>query len=141
MTHLRLTMLLLVAAFAFSACEPFWENDKEGLKKPCSAAPAKMQDPPALPAGFPVATQLSIVSVEKQGPATVATGWMPLKIGPAHDAYSQALQGASGYSITKEEQDAADAEVNFNGNGKSGQVKMIQECKDRTTVTITIRPA
>ena len=62
-------------------------------------------------------------------------------IGPAHDLYSNALKGASGYSITKEEQDAADAEVNFSGNGRSGQVKLLQTCKTRTKVTITIRPA
>ena len=62
-------------------------------------------------------------------------------IGDAHDAYVSAVSGAAGYSVTKEEQDAADAEVNFEGAGQSGQVKLLQTCKTRTTVTITIRPA
>ena len=35
----------------------------------------------------------------------------------------------------------ADAEVNFSGAGNSGQVKLLQTCKSRTNVTITIRPA
>jgi hypothetical protein len=51
------------------------------------------------------------------------------------------VKSAAGYTVTKNEQDVADAEVNFNGAGNSGQVKLLQECKSRTTVTITIRPA
>jgi hypothetical protein len=80
-------------------------------------------------------------AVKKTGPTTVATGYIDQTIGPAHDAYTNAVKGATGYSITKNEQDEADAEVNFAGAGNSGQVKLLQECKSRTTVTITIRPA
>ena len=136
-----LSACLLSAAFALAACEPFSDKDKEGLKKACPAAPAKMRNQPVLPAGFPVASQMSVVSVQNDGPSTVVSGWMPLKIGPAHQAWSSTLKGSSGWTITKEEQDAADSEVNFSGKGKSGQVKMIQECVSRTTVKITIRPA
>ncbi len=135
-----LVTCLVVAAFVLAACEPFWEN-RDALKKPCSVAPAKMQNPPKLPGNFPVPLTMSIVSVQKDGPSTVASGWIPKKIGPAHEAFSDALKGAPGYSISKEEQDALDSEVNFSGNGRSGQVKMVQECVSRTTVTITIRPA
>jgi hypothetical protein len=66
---------------------------------------------------------------------------MEADITGAHDAYVTAVSGAAGYSVTKEEQDAADAEVNFAGAGQSGQVKLLQTCKSRTNVTITIRPA
>lgn len=134
---LCLALLALIAA----ACEPFGDKDKEGLKKACPAEPTHMQSAPALPGGFPDATGMSYENVKKNGPATVATGFMNLTIGPAHQAWSQAIEGASGLSVTKEEQDAADSEVNFSGNGRSGQVKMLQVCKSRTTVTITIRPA
>jgi hypothetical protein len=79
--------------------------------------------------------------VKKSGPSTVATGYINQAIGPAHDAYTNAVKSAAGYTVTKNEQDVADAEVNFNGAGNSGQVKLLQECKSRTTVTITIRPA
>jgi hypothetical protein len=141
MTKTLLALCLLASVVVVSACEPPWENDKEGLKKACAAAPAKMPNVPQLPGNFPLAKQLNVVSVQKDGPATVVSGWMGLKITPAHQAWSNTLGGASGWSITKEEQDAADSEVNFSGNGKSGQVKMIQECVSRTTVKITIRPA
>ena len=135
-----LVTCLVLASFALAACEPFWEN-REALKKPCSAPPAKMQNVPAIPGKFPMPLGMSIVSVQEEGPATVVSGWIQKKIGPAHDAFSNAVKGAPGYSVTKEEQDALDSEVNFSGNGKSGQVKMVQECVTRTTVTITIRPA
>jgi hypothetical protein len=128
-------------ALLVSACEPFGDDDKEGLKKDCGAAPARMASHPTLPGNFPDADGIVYTGVEKDGPSTIASGYLNLTIGPAHQAYSKAVANASGYSVTKEEQDEADSEVNFEGNGKSGQVKMIQSCKTRTNVTITIRPA
>jgi len=129
---------LTVAVLALAACE---DEDKEGLKKACGVAPAALKATPKLPGAFPTAKGVVYTSVSKDGPATIASGYLNDTIGPAHDAYVTAVSGAAGYSVTKEEQDAADAEVNFSGNGQSGQVKMLQSCKSRTTVTITIRPA
>ncbi|HEX4527394.1 MAG TPA: hypothetical protein VH108_11715 [Gaiellaceae bacterium] len=129
----------ILVAFALTACGE--EKDKEGLSKACPAAPQATATAPTLPGNFPDVKGIVYTGVKKDGPSTIATGYLPDTIGPAHDAYVQAVDGASGYSVTKEEQDAADAEVNFAGGGTSGQVKMVQTCKDRTTVTITIRPA
>ncbi|MGZ4353592.1 MAG: hypothetical protein ACXVZ4_08605 [Gaiellaceae bacterium] len=136
-----LALGLSFIALAAAACEPFGDKDKEALKKACPAEPAHMQTAPTLPGNFPTAAGISYEAVTKDGPATVATGFMNLTIGAAHQAWSQAIKGASGFAVTKEEQDAADSEVNFSGNGNSGQVKMVQVCKSRTNVTITIRPA
>jgi hypothetical protein len=141
MTRLRLPVLLAASALLLSACEPFGDKDKEGLKKDCDAPPAQMTSHPTLPGNFPDANGIVYTAVKQDGPSTVASGYLNLTIGPAHQAYSAAIKGASGYSVTKEEQDAADSEVNFEGNGKSGQVKMVQTCKTRTSVTVTIRPA
>ena len=139
----RLGTLALFAALALlvAACEPFGDEDKENLKKDCGAAPTQMTSHPNLPGKFPDAKGIVYTYVKQDGPATVASGYLNLTIGPAHQAYSKAVKSASGYTVTKEEQDAADSEVNFEGNGKSGQVKMVQTCKGRTSVTITIRPA
>jgi len=46
---------------------------------------------------------------------------------------------SAGYEVTKDEEED-DAEVNFSGGSPTSQVKMIQRCKDRTGLTITIRP-
>jgi hypothetical protein len=138
MRRLPLLALLGACLFALSACG---DKDKEGLTKACGTAEPAMSTSPSLPGKFPDAQGMIYTGVKKQGPATVATGYVEQAIGPAHDAFTTAVKGAPGYSITKNEQDAADAEVNFAGAGNSGQVKLLQECKDRTTVTITIRPA
>jgi hypothetical protein len=140
---MRLAATLFLALFSLvaAACEPFGDKDKENLKKACGPAPAAMAAAPKLPGGFPDAPGITYTGVRKDGPATVASGYLEQTIGPAHDAYAQAIRGASGFSVTKEEQDAADAEVNFSGNGKSGQVKLVQACESRTNVTVTIRPA
>jgi hypothetical protein len=129
---------LTVAVLSLTACE---DEDREGLKKACGAAPAAMKTTPKLPGAFPTAEGVVYTSVSKDGPATIASGYLDDTIGPAHDAYVAAVSGAAGYSVTKEEQEEADAEVNFSGAGNSGQVKLLQTCKSRTNVTITIRPA
>ena len=133
---------ITVLALALCACEPFGgEKDKEALKKECPAAPTALQSKPSQLGQFPSAQGISWTGASKKGPSTIGSGYMNLTIGPAHQAWSAALKGANGYSVTHEEQDVADSEVNFSGHGTSGQVKMKQTCKTRTLVTVTIRPS
>jgi hypothetical protein len=139
MRRISVLTLLPVCLFALSACGD--DKEKEGLNRACGITEPALKSVPTLPGPFPAATGMVFTGVKKTGPTTVATGYIEQTIGPAHDAYTNAVKGASGYSITKNEQDAADAEVNFSGAGNTGQVKLLQECKSRTTVTITIRPA
>jgi hypothetical protein len=136
---LTLIPLLAVVALALTACGD--NKDKEALTKACPAAPAALAKAPALPGKFPDAHGITYTGVKKDGPSTIASGYLAAAIGPAHDAYVTAVKNAAGYAVTKEEQDVADAEVNFSGGGNSGQVKLLQTCRDRTQVTITIRPA
>jgi len=135
---LTLPLLLGLASFGLTACG---DKEEEGLKKACPTPAPAMKSPPTLPGKFPGAPGVVYTGIAKSGPATVVSGYLPTAIGPAHDAYAGAIKGASGYRVTKEEQDKADAEVNFAGAGNSGQVKLLQTCKARTRVTITIRPA
>jgi hypothetical protein len=139
---IALILLAVIGAVALSGCEiEAFDKDKKNAKRACGIPTPAMKSVPTLPGRFPSPQGVVYTGVAKSGPATVASGYVEQTIGPAHDLYSNALQSADGYSITKEEQDAADAEVNFSGNGRSGQVKLLQTCKSRTKVTITIRPA
>ena len=137
------TLTLVLLALLLSGCGLLEHFDKErkNLKKACPIPTPAMKSVPTIPGKFPNANGVVYTGIAKSGPTTVVTGYVPLTIGPAHDLYSSTLKNAAGYSITKEEQDAADAEVNFSGNGRSGQVKLLQTCKARTKVTITTRPA
>jgi len=130
--------LLPVLTLALVACD---DKEKEALNRACPIPAPAMKNVPTLPGHFPSAPGITYTGVKKDGPTTVASGYLKEKIGPAHDAYVQTVGSASSYSVTKEEQEEADAEVNFAGAGVSGQVKLLQTCRDRTNVTITIRPA
>ena len=139
MKKVMLIPLVALLVLALAACGD--DKDKEGLSKACPTVPAAMASQPTLPGNFPDAEGITYTGVKKDGPSTVASGYLPDTIGPAHDAYVSAVSNAPGYKVTHEEQDKADSEVNFTGSGNSGQVKLLQTCKDRTEVTITIRPA
>ena len=135
-------LALAPLCLVLTGCDLFGEKDKENLKKACGPAPAALASTPTLPGAFPNAKGLVYTGVKKDGPSTVATGYVAgTTIGDAHTLFSTTLKSAAGYQVTHEEQDVADAEVNFAGHAQSGQVKMVQGCKDRTTVTVTIRPA
>jgi len=135
------TIALASVLFAFTVAACGEDEDKEAVKKDCPAAPAPMTGSHALPGNFPAPSDMVFTSVKKDGPSTVADGYLSGDISDAHTAIADAVKAASGYDVTKEEQDVADSEVNFSGAGNSGQVKMTQTCRDRTNVTITIRPA
>ena len=136
-----LTLAFASTLFAFTLAACGEEEDKEAVNKNCQAAPAAMTGSHALPGDFPAPGDMVFTSLEKEGPSTIAEGYLNGDISEAHKAVGDAVKGASGYNVTKEEQDVADSEVNFSGAGNSGQVKMNQTCRDRTDVKITIRPA
>jgi hypothetical protein len=116
------------------------EKDKEQASKACPHAPTALSGKPSLPAGFPTPSAVTYTSSKKLGPSQVATGYYDGDIDAAFEGYKDALGSAAGYSVTKDEHEAVDAEVNFAGHGSSGQVKLLQRCRDRTSVTITARP-
>ena len=75
-----------------------------------------------LPAKFPTPAKVSYSSSKKVGPSIIVLGFYASgDLIAIHHAYSKALK-AAGYTITHEEQDAADSEVVWKGHGKTGQV-------------------
>ena len=105
MKKLTLSSLVAMFVFALAACGND-DKDKEGLSKACPTAPAAMATAPTLPGNFPDAQGITYTGVKKDGPSTVASGYLPDTIGPAHDAYVTAVTNAPGYKVTHEEQDS-----------------------------------
>jgi hypothetical protein len=118
-----------------SALENEGEPLPAALVRPCSTLP------PANPAttSFPRPHDAHYVRVSRKGPTTVVSGWFDGAVRQAHDAYVSAL-GSGEYLVLHTEVDVADSEVNFSGRSTTGQVKLIQECRSRTVVRVTIRP-
>jgi hypothetical protein len=89
---------------------------------------------------FPDAGQRHLHGPAQGRPSQIVDGYYEGDITEAFGSYKGALEDADGYDVTKDEKEEDDAEVNFEGGGSSGQVKLLQSCEDRTSVTITARP-
>lgn len=138
MIRTGLSLGLLVLAFA-GACGGSAEGE-EAVSKACGPAPAAMSGEPRLPAGFPTPEGVTYTGEEQAGPSTIVGGYREGGIEDAFEAYKDAFEEVD-YEVTQEEREEVDAEVNFAGGGADGQVKLLHECQDRTSVSITIRPA
>ncbi|HEX6699760.1 MAG TPA: hypothetical protein VF101_03440 [Gaiellaceae bacterium] len=130
----------VVLAFAVACGSEKEEKEKAAAGKACAAAPAAMSAEPKLPAGFPTPSEVTYTGEKAAGPSTIVEGYWNGEIDDAFDGYKSAFDDA-GYDVTKDEHEEVDAEVNFSGGSSTGQVKLVQECKDRTTVSITVRPS
>ncbi len=139
MRRCLLIMTLVVGALA-AGCGGGEEKEKEEAGKACGTPPAELSGNPSLPEGFPTPSEVTYTASAKKGPSQVVKGYYDGDIDAAFEGYKDALGSASGYSVTKDEHEEVDAEVNFDGHGSSGQVKLVQECRDRTSVRITARP-
>lgn len=106
----------------------------------CGPAPAALSDSPTLPSGFPTPEGVTYTEAREAGPSTILDGYRESELGDTFDAYRSAFEDA-GYDVTRDEKEENDAEVNFVGGGTDGQVRLRRECADRTTISITIRPA
>ena len=134
----RFALLGMLVLGVAAACGE--EKEKKQAGKACGPAPAAMSgDPKLLPANFPTPSGVTYTSEKNAGPSSIVSGYVAGDVGDAFDSYKQALAGG-GYSVTKDEHEEVDAEVNFSGGNSTGQVKLLQECADRTSVTITARP-
>lgn len=140
MIRQALILATLIVAFA-TACggEEGEEAEREAAAKPCAAAPAAMTGDPTLPTGFPSPSEVTYTGDKESGPSTITEGYWDGDIEDAYDGYKSAFDDA-GYDVTKDEREEVDAEVNFAGGGSTGQVKLVQECEVRTSVSITARP-
>jgi len=136
----RFLMLGLAAAILLSGCGNKGETSSDvGASGDCPAPSPALAQLPTLPEKFPVPDKVTFTETKMAGPSTIVEGYWDGDLTDAFNAWKAAFP-AAGYTVTREEQESADAEVNFDGSGSNGQVKLETECSARTTVKITIRP-
>jgi len=136
----RFALLLVVLTAVPAGCGGDKNEESEGGGQTCSAAPAALPKQPQLATGFPSPSEMTYTEERDIGPSHIVEGYWDGDIESAFEGYKESFDGTD-YSVTKEEREEDDAEVNFAGQGVSGQVKLLQLCKDRTDVTITTRPS
>ncbi|MCU1463769.1 MAG: hypothetical protein JWO37_3844 [Acidimicrobiales bacterium] len=124
-----------IAMVAVTAC-----GKSEGAgSKTCPSPPVSIAAPSGGLAGFPKPTGVVYTTSSNAGPSTIAEGYADADLTTVYNSYASAL-GTAPYGVTKKEHDAHDAEVTFTGSGSTGQVRLGEACKGRTSVKITIRP-
>jgi hypothetical protein len=114
------------------------DKDKEAAGKACGPAPAAMQGNPGLSPGFAQPAEVTYTARSKKGPTTEVDGYFAGDIDKAFDTYKGGFHDP--FTVGHTEHEAVDAEIEFESGVTEGQVKLLQTCKDRTNVALTIRP-
>ena len=134
---------LLMLGLALAACGGESESEKEGERGEAFAPiceMAAMSGATGLPDSFPTTGSVTYVKTEEAGPSVIVEGWVEGELGDVYDDVHQKFED-SDYEITFDEQEEHDAEISFKGDGKSGQVKLADECGEgKVYVRVTARP-
>jgi hypothetical protein len=145
MTRLmRLVALALFSVLVLSACGGESEAEKEREKgKSAFAATCEgtaLSGDVGLPSGFPKPDGVTYLKTSKAGPSNVVDGTYDGDLDDAYDAYEQAV-GDAGYNVLFKEKEEDDAEISYEGGGKTGQIALRDACEnDKLAVHITNRP-
>ena len=135
----RIGVLFVIALTYVGALAACSDEDEGAAGKTCAAAPAAIEAPSGVPGDFPKPTGVVYTKAETAGPSTKVEGYAKAALADVYNSYVAAL-GTAPYGVTKKEKDAHDAEVTFAGSGTTGQVRLGEECKDRASVKLTVRP-
>lgn len=137
--------VLGVAVLALAGCgggsdESGGEAVNEQAKAACEGS--SLSGTPKLPTSFPQVENVTFTQQATQGPTEVVEGYFMGSLQDAYDEYKKELQ-ASGFKILFDEIEDHDSEVSWEGEGRSGQVALREECgqSDKIYVHITNRPA
>ena len=138
--------VLGLVVLAFAGCGGGGEKsaDKGELNEQAQAActGSALSAAPKLPPSFPQVENVTYTQQRTQGPTNVVEGYWEGGLKDAHDEYKKELE-ASGYKILFDELEDRDSEVSWQGERRSGQVALREECgdNDKIYVHITNRPA
>jgi hypothetical protein len=138
--------VLLGAALLVAGCGSKKGTESEPADTAVQAACTGSQLTGALklPPSFPQieAEKVTYTQQRSEGPTSIVEGYFNGSVADAHEEYKKELQ-AAGYKILFDELEDHDSEVSWQGEGRTGQVALREECgdKDKTFVHITNRPA
>jgi hypothetical protein len=93
------------------------EPESEGTKTACKAPAAKKDT--GLPGSFPLPGELTVTSVSQLGPTTVVDGYWTAELDEAYREFKDQVTAAN-YKIIFTENEHKDAEISYNGSGRTG---------------------
>lgn len=145
---MRRAFALSLFLFAFAGCggggESESEREGEEARSEAFAPICEMTSPipdTGLPADFPVPADVTFVKSEEAGPSVVTEGWADEDLEKLYEDWRERFD-SSNYDVTFDEQEENDAEISFEGGGRSGQIKLAAECGEsgKTYARVTARP-
>src|SRR4051812_29454960 len=139
MRQAALVCVLAALAFGISGCGGGGDEEPEApnpqAKAACAASPLSAK--PNLPASFPMVENTTLTKQTTQGPSEVVEGYWTGDLEEAHDEYVKEFE-ATGYKVLFEELEEHDSEVSWQGEGRTGQVALREDCDgDKIYVHIT----
>jgi hypothetical protein len=141
-------LMLLSAVLSLTACGGGSAKDKDKGKEQDkdSGADAALCRMPAmtekdkLPAGFPTPANVTYVTQKQDGPTLEVDGWYKGNFTKAFNSYRHAIQSST-YQLLDKDHDPDDAEFNYSGDGKTGQIALGNHCGgSKVSIAITNRP-
>jgi hypothetical protein len=139
---------LAVLAFALvvSACggKSAAEKAREATANAASAGScdaSALSGDTGLPANFPEPDGVTYKKTKSAGPSVIVDATYDGDIDSGYSAYEKAVADAN-YKVLRKEKEEDDAEIAYQGDGKTGQIALRAACgeDDKIAVNITNRP-
>src|SRR6266545_5776896 len=139
-------IVALAGAVVFAAVSCGGDNEKEkeaegdeGARITCRAD--AFDGDPGLPTNFPTPGEFTVTESTLEGPTRVVVGYWESGLEEAYREWKEQVEEA-GFNLTFDELEDRDAEVAYEGSGRTGIVQLKDKCDEDevTYVRITSRP-
>jgi hypothetical protein len=134
------TVALMLAACGGGGGDEGSEEESEANRATVACEGSAISDT-GLPAGFPTVDGVTLTKSSDAGPSHVVDGFYEGELQDAYDGYKDGFEQA-GYTVVFDEIEDHDSEISYEGDGRTGQVALREDCEEegRLTVHITNRP-